>query len=496
MGIVFRQSIKTTIVIFAGAVLGAVVTFISPTYFRQAEYGYTKNLINQAAVAQLFILLGTGNLIYIFFPRMEGDHARKQVLFTIALMTPLAATVLLCIPYFLFREQFIRLYNPVDIPYVAAFYGWVPLFVLFWGYMTLLEAYLVTHMKVALAAFNREIVVRIGNLALIGLFILDLIDFYTFILGSIFIYLIPVLIMLVIARRQIEGFGASRNWSLFSRQEYREFMSFSWFHLFTSLSLNLIGFMDSLLVPMLDEGGMNSLAVYSIAVFITSIALIPYRAMGNAAVPMLNQAYSRNDQPLLENLYNRSAINILVVALAMFLLISCNLPNAIKLLPRAYADVSPLVMILLIGRVVDMITGFNSEMISVSKYYRFIFWLSLGLVAMIAVFMWLLVPTYGTRGAAWGVTLALVLFNIFKMWFLWARMRLQPFSVKSLVVIAAAVPAALVGFWLPLLGNAYLDTVVRSGLILLVYVGMLLWLRPSADLNTYLASIRKNKKLF
>ena len=50
MGIVFRQSIKTTIVIFAGAVLGAVVTFISPTYFRQAEYGYTKNLINQAAV--------------------------------------------------------------------------------------------------------------------------------------------------------------------------------------------------------------------------------------------------------------------------------------------------------------------------------------------------------------------------------------------------------------------------------------------------------------
>src|SRR5690606_30628969 len=103
---------------------------------------------------------------------------------------------------------------------------------------------------------------------------------------------------------------------------------------------------------------------------------------------------------------------------------------------------------------------------------------------------------WGIYGAAWGATLALIIFNACKMLFLWWKMRLQPFSVKSLGVLAAGLVAALTVYFIPFRLPPIVDGVLRTAIIMLVYLAMLLLLKPSADLNEYLLSIRKNKRLF
>ncbi len=81
---------------------------------------------------------------------------------------------------------------------------------------------------------------------------------------------------------------------------------------------------------------------------------------------------------------------------------------------------------------------------------------------------------------------------------------MQPFSSKTLLVLVAAVPAFAAGYYFPCLFDparhvyvhTFADAAMRSTVILIVYFLMLLWLKPSPDLQTYIASVRKTRRLF
>ena len=57
MGIVVRQSIKTTIVTLFGAVLGAIIVLASTYLLPVQYYGFIKNITNQALTFSYFLLI-------------------------------------------------------------------------------------------------------------------------------------------------------------------------------------------------------------------------------------------------------------------------------------------------------------------------------------------------------------------------------------------------------------------------------------------------------
>jgi O-antigen/teichoic acid export membrane protein len=362
-------------------------------------------------------------------------------------------------------------------------------------FVTMLEHYLNSQLKIALSVMMREVVLRVFNIIIIILFVTGYINFDWFVVGSVLIYLFPIVFLWLVCKKT-EGFGLSFNWKLIGKEEYKDILHFAWYHTLMGISLNLLGYLDALMLAPLDKSGVSSVAEYSIAVFIITIMQIPYRGMGYSALPDLTRAYEANDMFKVENLFKRAGINILIVAVGMWLLIVLNMHNAVLLLNKGYESVTWLVVILSLGKLVDMGTGLNNEMISISKHYKFNFYISLVLVGLIFVFNRLLIPMYGVYGAALGTTLALVCFNIAKFIFLWNKMRLQPFSRGSIWVIVAGVVAGVVGYWLPFLFNPFADVAVRSGVILLLYGVLLIVFKPSEDLNHFLASVRKSKKLF
>ncbi|MCB0698900.1 MAG: polysaccharide biosynthesis C-terminal domain-containing protein, partial [Chitinophagaceae bacterium] len=191
-----------------------------------------------------------------------------------------------------------------------------------------------------------------------------------------------------------------------------------------------------------------------------------------------------------------AGVNILIVGIGLFVLIAMNLDNAVAILAEGYESVKPLVLILMLGRLVDMASGLNNELISISRYYKFNFRASALLLIMVFVLDRMYIPIYGIYGAAWVATISLAAFNIAKMIFLYRKMNLHPFTKGSLYVVLAGAAAAVPGFLLPNLGNPFLDATVRSLAIIVCYVGMLLWLKPSNDLVTYLDNIKQNKRLF
>lgn len=495
MGIVFRQSVKTTIVTFTGAGLGALIVLVSPMLMQKAEYGLINNITYLAATVQLFVMVGTSVLVAVYTQRYGQDDERRKALLTIGLLVTVISSILFSIGFLLLKEPVIGLYNEADQVLIRQYYHYLPFVVLFMALGTIIEHYLIANVKVAQAAFAKEIILRLVNLSLLGLIYAGYIGFSQYIAGNVFMYIVPLSLLLLFASR-VKGFGLTFNLKVFSRAEYKDMLHFSWYHLLVGSTLTLLGYVDTLMIAPLDSNGLEASAMYAIAVFITSFMFMPYRSMAVASSPILNQAYIDKDMPKVRDLFARAGVNIFIAGTGMFALIAVNLDNLVSILPAGYEAVKYLVLILMLGKLADMATGLNNELISISKHYKFNFRLSGLLLFTVVALDRLFIPMYGIYGAAWVATGTLIIFNIVKMAFLYKKLKLKPFTTKTWLIPVAGLCAGAAGYLWPYLINPYIDAVTRTFVVLITYVTALLLLKPSPDLNSYLAAVRKDKKLF
>jgi O-antigen/teichoic acid export membrane protein len=492
LGIVFRQAIKTSIVTFTGALLGAAINYIYTLAFPQNLVGVSRNLLNQGAVLFLFLLMGTVSLVHTYAQRYDLNDPKRPVLITYSLVTPLVTTGLFCIPYFLLKSYVIGRYQGFDRQYIEEFYLWLPILGLLLSYMTMLEYYLAAQMKLALGASMREVVLRVLNIILIALFYSGLVDFHQFVIGTVLVHLVPIVALYYFSTKT-KGFGISFNWRAFSRDELYRVVHFSWYHMLITVTANLTAMLDVLLLGMLSPAGLKDVAVYNLAIFLISVLAIPHKAMSGAAFPKINEVFVNKGSEL-SDLFTRSAINIQIVSVGMWVLILANRYNAAAILPPGYEAIAPVFVILSIGRMMDMVTGLNTELISITNHYKFLFRLTVLLLICIIAFERIFIPQYGIYGAAWVATLTLAAFNVVKLIFLYKKMKLLPFTKQTLVILAIGLTVFLVNYMLPVLSSPVLDAVIRSFIIVLIYGGLLVTFRPSPDLTHFISQVRKNKR--
>jgi O-antigen/teichoic acid export membrane protein len=495
MGIVFRQSIKSTIAISAGALLGALTIYLSTHFIPKQELGFRQNITNQAVVAGQILLLGLHNMLSVYVHKYGDTDKRKHALLSISLVLPFLFIGLASLFYFVFRGFVIGLFMPADQLFISRYFVWLPLFVLLFAYNVVLEAYLISQMKVAKATFIREVLLRGLNLILILLFGFKYISFDVLIYGTVLVYFIPLFLLAGIAAKT-EAFKLSFRWKVFEVAERKEIVHFTWYHSLLSVSITFMGMLDALMLPVLSPAGLRSVPIYTVAIFIISFLLIPYKAMLSSTFPVLAQAFNAEDGAKVKDVFLRSSMNIFIASAAMFLLISCNLHNAVVLLPPGYEAIAPVVLILSLGRMMDMATGMNDQVLSISRHYKYNFYISLLLVIMIVVLNWWLIPLYDVYGAAWGTSIALVIYNFIKYFIVKQKLQITPFTPKTLIVVLIAGIVYAIGYFLPRLSNPFIDAAYRSTVILIAYGGLLFLFRASDDLNNYVRSIKTNKRLF
>jgi O-antigen/teichoic acid export membrane protein len=495
MGIVFRQSVKSTLVIFTGAILGALIIYLTSRFIPVQNLGYLRYITSQSVMYSQLMLVGLHITLIVYIHKYPPGDPRRPALVTLSMAIPLVILLFFSIVYFIFRQQIVALYNPKDIYFVTRYFAWLPVNVLLWGYMTILEQYLTSQLKIALATFMKEILLRLVNIVLIVLFAVEYIDFQVFFICSVLANGVPAIALYLLARKT-EGFDLSFNYKVFTKAELRDIAHFAWYHSLLTVSMVVMDNLEQPMLPALDVNGMASVAIYANSIFIVTISRMPARAMITATFPILTKAYEEKDHEKVTDLFRRAGLNVLLTGVLMSLLIGLNMPNAVTLFSKEYAAMTPLVLILLIGRLVDMSTGLNNELMSISSLYKYNFRITVVMVLVMIGVNYYLIPRYGVFGAAWGTTISMSCFNILKMLVLWQKMRIQPFSSKSLVVVACGLVAGLCGYLLPYVHDPFTDTIIRSIVICISYLLMLLWLKPSADLNDYLAAVRKNKRLF
>ena len=86
-----------------------------------------------------------------------------------------------------------------------------------------------------------------------------------------------------------------------------------------------------------------------------------------------------------------------------------------------------------------MAFSYNSELISLSKYYRFTVITIIALAILTITLNIFLIPDYGMIGAAYASLISLVFYNLIKYGFIKLKMKITPFSMNSVKTILLGV---------------------------------------------------------
>lgn len=496
MGIVIRQSIKSVAITFGGAMMGGIIAALSARYFPKSELGFRDNLIKVSVWVSYLALFGFNFTLLIFGQKYPPGHKARPTFLTISLVIPFTISFLVCCGYFIFWPYLGQIYKSNDVALMKQYFFLFPLLTLFTAMISWLERYMQSLHKTALQNFAKEILARIIYLILIFLFAFNVISFSSFIWLYVICYLIPFFYLLLIAKRN-PGFSFGYDKSLFSWEEIKDIFRFSGYHMLTVVSTVLIAQVDVFLLAPLN--GFNVVAVYSMATLAIAMLRNPTRVIGIAATPAFTKSYQEGKMDELKDLFVRSTINIQIIAVAMFALVYININNIqdiMGMIQTGFGEIKWLIMILMLGQLFDMATGLNFELIGVSKYYRFNFWIALVFMVIVFVLNYFLIKSMGIYGAAWATTIGFFIFNMAKSYFLWIKMGLQPFNKASVKIFVIAGIAGLVGWLLPYMFNPFIDGIVRSS----IFTGLLWFLlfksSVSSEMNDITLNLIRNRKMY
>jgi O-antigen/teichoic acid export membrane protein len=230
--------------------------------------------------------------------------------------------------------------------------------------------------------------------------------------------------------------------------------------------------------------------VYAIAINISTALTIPWRALSKIAFPLLAEYWKENDQPRMADFYRNTTRLLTTLGCWLALGIGLNLDFIYHLIHRPeYAIGTTAVLLLLMGRLFDSITGVNGLIVVTSPRYRYdlIFNISLALVTV--GLNLLLIPALGLTGAALAALLSLTSINVARTWFVWYSYRMQPFTWRIPLIVGLAAVAGICGWLMPTLNSPFLTMLLRSGVLTVVYVGLLLMTNSAPEALPFLQKI-------
>jgi O-antigen/teichoic acid export membrane protein len=485
VGIVIRQTVKSTISTITGAVLGASIVFLQAKFIPEQEVGFIRLLTQLSVVVGVFIALGMQNTVAVYYHKFSQQPDKLQTLLFYAFAYPIALFLLLLLPYFLLDQHISNWFSEADKPFINAYYWTIPLFSLIWLLTYLMEQFLYTNYKTAITSFLREFVIRVLNISIVVLYIVSWINYTALIVFWVLSFLI-ILIMMFVFAKKTTSFKIKYHKGALSKLEHKEILYFAMFHLLLNLSSVMIGYVDVMSLSVWDKDGLVSVAVYSTATYVINTMYTLYRPMVLAAMPKLTEWYKANRVEDSQSLFLRTTISIQVVS-SFVLLVVVMVANDVRLLlDPVYHDVAWLIILLALGRYVDMITGMTDVVLSISKYYKAFFYLSLFIMLSLAYMYYLTVPEWGVFGAAVSTTICIVVFNLLKYALVYKKLGFRCFNKQSFKVFVMVILSAGIVYLIPQLANPILDAAVRCSVLVVVYGLLLLKLKPSQEIHSFL----------
>lgn len=459
--------------------------YLYPNILEPDEYGLTRLLLSVAFIFSQFAHLGMKNTAIRFFPYFENDQKQHNGFLFLTLVIPLAGFFLFLCIAFLFDDLLLEYYSSAAL--FSEYYWYLIPLVFGILYFEVLNSYVRARLHSVPGSVVSEIVLRVIAIALLVVFWFDWITFNQFMIGFTISYAAQPAFLLFFLFSKDELF-LKPNFAYLKTTLIKRMANYGLFSVLGGVTTLVVNNIDIIMLGSL--AGLTETGIYAIAFYIGSVIAVPQRSIGKIATPLVSKYLKEKRLDEVAKIYKSSSINQMIPGFLIFIGIAANLHNLNDILPDTYTNVSSVVLIIGISKLIDMTAGINGSIIMTSKYYRFDLVSMIFLVLLSILLNYLLIPVYGITGAAIATATSLFLYNMIKGIYVWLKFRMQPLSPKLIIVIFLSLIILLGSLQVERVGNLYVDLLLRSVVITLLYSTGVLAFNVSEEVNRIWADIK------
>lgn len=481
MGVVIRQSIKATMVSYVGAALGAIlVIYVYPKALNPETIGLLRVLTEASLFFSAFAMLGMSSFAIKFFPYFKSEINNNGFAFYIFIVPILGFILYLLVS--LFNKELIVSLFAEKSPLLNQYLIYIIPLTLFWMYITLSETYTSLLQRIVFPRIIKDIGIRIFTILIIALFFFKIITISQLVFLFVCIYGIATFLCLYYLN-SLQPINLKPDFKIIKKPLRNEMLYFTLFMIVVTLGSNISSKIDVFMLS--QKVSLTGTGIFTIAFFIASFIEMPSRAIFQITTPFVSDALKRNDMKVVDYLYKRVAINQLIVAGFIFLIIWVNVDNIFKIMPNGHLYESGKYVILFIGlaKVFDAATGINTSILGNSKFYYYILFFIFILAALTVYFNLKLIPEYGIVGSAMATALAIFIYNTLMVAIVWFKLKIQPFTTKTITCIIVLIAILAINWLFPINNNPLIDIAFRSILLFLIFLFVIVKLRISEDFN-------------
>jgi O-antigen/teichoic acid export membrane protein len=140
-------------------------------------------------------------------------------------------------------------------------------------------------------------------------------------------------------------------------------------------------------------------------------------------------------------------------------------------------------------------TGVNQQIIGTSTLWRFEFLCGVILLSLAIPLNIILVKRYGIIGAAYSNLIAFSIYNLIRLYFLWVKFNLMPFSARTIYVILHAVACYFICYFLFGKIHGWPGLTITSIAFTTIFVLSAFYFKLSPDLQPVWGTIRKRLRI-
>lgn len=488
MGVVQRQTIKSTIYAYAGTLIGFItVGVLFPMYLSTSEIGVL-NLVNRWSMIIMQLgTLGFPAAMVKFFPYFKNKEKKHHGFLFLTLFIGLIGFIIISSILYLFNNDIVE--NERDkSPLFSHYFNYIYLITFFYLFFYLLDIYSRVIYQSSAAVLLREFIQRIMVITIMLCVVAGFFGFDTFIILYFITLCLPTvfLFMFLWIKKEIH---LTPTFEILRSEHRKPIIQRSIFGLISGLGLNGLLSIDAIMLNEFE--GESNTGIYTTIFYFASLILIPSRAYGRLAGNIVAECIKDNDLVRLKKVYHSSCLNQFIIGIALFTILLVNADNIFTFLKPEYRAGYYVILIIGLGNLFEMATGVNHSIIDNSKYYKFGTYF-VGLLILLTIGLnLLLVPAMGINGIALGTALAMVVYNLAKTLFIYQTFKLWPFNLKFLATMMVSA-ILIVGLnYLPNLNNLYLNTILRTGIAGTTLLLVFYWGKFSPDINTQINNLLK-----
>lgn len=490
MGIITRQSFKSSIASYLGVLVGLFNFFWLATKFLEpSQIGIINFLEMGASFTATLAGLGASSIVDKFFPKFKDENNQHNGYLVFLLAYVSFGFTIFSLGFVLFYDFWLEIYTKDSTEVIPYFYLILPFNAVF-IYLILMESYARIHLRIAIPNLLRDVLLRLLISLSIILYALHYFDFWTLVVLRVLSYFVIILII-ILYLKNLKVLFFKIQFSFIDKSLFKEILVYGLFIVLGSAGTAVFAKIDILMLPALTD--FTKTGIYTIAYYMGTIIEIPKRALSQISKPIISQAWANKDLPQINLIYKKSSLNQFIVGSFLFLLIWLNIDDIFAILPKGeiYIQGKYVVFFIALTRLIDMLTGVNDEIIMQSPAYKF----NLIIVSFLALLLILtnlwLIPIYGIIGAALATCLSYFAYNLVKFIFIWIKFGLQPFDLKSIYILALGISVYILTPYIPNFSVLILNVLFKSTIITSIFWLIILGFNLSEDFSKFILDFWK-----